>query len=133
MPINPAGPRVPDKAMTSTHHARRGLIAVSAYAAGMVVVTLVGLEVGARQLGYVPLTERLLGPSGPPEAEVRRYGRMMVKADYFGNCREYTVDNRTQQIVDKGIVPCDPAKEAEAKAKPTGGKFDAFRESFGRK
>ena len=133
MPINPVRARVPDKAMTSTHHARRGLLAVSAYAAGLVVVTLVGWEVGARQLGYVPLTERLLGPSGPPEAEVRRWGRMVVKADYFGNCREYTVDNRTQQIVDKGIVPCAPPKKEAEVARPTGGKFDSFRDAFGKK
>ncbi|MDC7785724.1 hypothetical protein PQJ75_06410 [Rhodoplanes sp. TEM] len=120
--------------MTRTHHARHGIAALVAYAVGLVVVALAGWEVGARQLGYVPLTTRVFGPSGPPEAEVRRWGRMLVKADYLGNCREYTVDNRTQQVIDKGIVPCEPPKETEsAKPKTTGGKFDSFRDAFGKK
>ncbi|RAI41002.1 hypothetical protein [Rhodoplanes roseus] len=117
--------------MLRTHHSNRGLAALLAYAAGVVVVTLVGYEIGARQLGYAPPSARLFAPPGPPEAEVRRYGRMLTKVDHLGNCREYEVDNRTQQIVDKGIVPCEPPR-ADTKPKPTGsGRFDAFRDAFG--
>ena len=112
----------------------RGLAALAAYVAGVVVVALGGWELGARQLGYEPLTARLFAPEGPSEAEVRRYGRMLVKADWQGNCREYTVDNRTQRVVDKGIVPCDPRKETAPQQKSGGGgAFDSFREAFGKK
>jgi hypothetical protein len=121
--------------MFKTHHANRGIAALAAYAAGVATVGLAGYEVGARQLGYVPPSERLaslFGPAPPPEAEVRRYGRMWVKIDSMGNCREFSVDNRTQQIVDKGIVTCDPARKQEIKEKTTS-RFDSFRDAFGGK
>jgi hypothetical protein len=119
--------------MSRIHHPNRGVAALTAYVVGVVVTATAGYEVGARQLGYVPPSTRvasLFGPPGPTEAEVRRYGRMTVKADYLGNCREYTVDNRTQQVVDKGIVRCEPERDA-ARAKPRGGAFDSFRDAFG--
>lgn len=121
--------------MLKIHHANRGIAALAAYVAGVVVITLVGYEVGARQLGYPPPSSQLtslFGPPAPPEAEVRRYGRMWVKTDNMGNCREFSVDNRTQQIVDKGIVTCDPARKDEIKEKTTS-RFDSFRGAFGRK
>ncbi|NVO14175.1 MAG: hypothetical protein HXX10_09080 [Rhodoplanes sp.] len=121
--------------MIKIHHANRGIVALAAYVAGVAAIALVGYEVGARQLGYSPPSEQLsalFGPAPPPEAEVRRYGRMWLKVDNMGNCREYTVDNRTQQMVDKGIVTCDPARKREIKEKTTS-RFDSFRDAFGGK
>jgi hypothetical protein len=117
------------------HQVNREIIALAAYAAAVVVIALVSYEIGARQFGYVPPSERLVtlfGPAPPPEAEVRRYGRLWLKVDEMGNCREYSVDNRTQQVVDRGIVTCDPTRKEEIKAKTTS-RFDSFRDAFGRK
>lgn len=115
--------------MTRLHHANRGVGALSAYVVALVVVSLGLYELGARPFGYTPLSARLLGPDGPPPAEVRRFGKMLVKTDEYNQCREYSVDNRTQQLVEKGVVPCDP--EREAKMKDAGRtKMDSFRDSF---
>jgi hypothetical protein len=65
------------------------------------------------------------GKVGSPEAD--RYGRVLVKTDASGDCHEYAVDNRTHQLVDKGIIVCDPEQKARYRAKT---KSEEISEAF---
>lgn len=118
--------------MIKVHHANRGVAVVLAIAAGLAALTLLLYEIGARHFGLHPPSARLLGEAEPPSEESRRHGRMWVKVDNMGNCREFSIDNRTQQMVDKGVVTCDPARKQEIKTNTTS-KFDSFRDAFGGK
>ncbi|EJW10077.1 hypothetical protein A33M_0535 [Rhodovulum sp. PH10] len=120
--------------MGKVEHRHRGIGAIAAYGAAIVAVTLVLQEMGAGPFGYTPLTTRLLGPSGPSPEELVRHGKLLLKVDENGNCREYGFDNKTQRLTDKGVVVCDPERAARIEeATASKSKLDSFREAFGKR
>lgn len=114
--------------MTKVHHTKLGVGALFAYAAIVVITAFLLYELGAGQLGYSSLASSLFStPPAPPEA-ARRYGKMLVKSDLYGNCRSYSLDNDTQQLVPAGTVVCDREQNARFGKRS---KADMFREAFG--
>lgn len=114
--------------MTKVHHNKLGVGAVVAYAAIVMVTACLLYELGAGQLGYSSLASSLFSaPAEQPES-ARRYGKMLVKSDLYGNCRSYSLDNATQQLVPAGTVVCDPAQNARFGKRS---KADIFLEAFG--
>jgi hypothetical protein len=114
--------------MTRLRHAKTGIGALIVYAALLVVTAFVLYELGSEPLGYSSLASRFLPPSEEQTAEARRFGKMRVRADQFGHCREYSVDNRTQELVQSGTVVCDREQYARTRQRT---KADVIREAFG--
>ena len=105
----------------ATTHSRIGFGALVTYA-GLVVATAIGLyALGAG-------SEILPSPFAGKEPDGARYGQVLVRSDDEGRCRKFSLDNRTHQLVDAGIVVCD--RDRHAKSRPRT-KADTFREAFG--
>lgn len=114
--------------MTKLRHNRVGIGALIAYAALVVATAFSLFELGSEQLGYSSLTGWFLPkPAAHPDAG-RRYGKMQIRSDYKGHCREYSLDNKTQELVSTGTVVCDQ-QQYERNRQRT--RADVFREAFG--
>ena len=102
----------------ATTRSRIGFSALVAYA-GLVVATSIGLYALGAGTNVLPSPFAGTGPDGA------RYGQVLVRSDDEGRCRKFSLDNRTQQLVDAGVVMCD----RRAKARPRT-KAETFREAF---
>jgi hypothetical protein len=114
--------------MTKVRHTKLGVGAVAAYAAIVVITACVLYELGSGHLGYSSLTSKLFSPPIEQSDSARRYGKMLVKSDQYGNCRSYSLDNDTQQLVPGGTVVCDREQNARFKQRS---RTDIFRQAFG--
>lgn len=93
--------------MARAQHSKIGVTALIAYT-GLTVATAVALfELGSTPLGYSSLSSRFVAAPVEDKAAAQRYGKMWVRSDHAGRCREYSLDNKTQQIVPSGTVVCD--------------------------
>ena len=107
--------------MFKVHNNRLGLSALAAYVGAVVVTAVFLYTLGA--------TSNLFqAPVEKTTAEKARYGKMWVKSDEQGHCREFALDNKTQELVDSGVVVCDRERSVRFRQRS---KADSFREAFG--
>lgn len=116
--------------MGKHHHTNHGFGAVAGFAGLMIAVGVLVYEVGAGSIGLTSLTDHVMTQHSDATRESLRQGKMLVKSDQFGNCREFGLDNRTQEVVNRGVVVCDRARQEEYKAQQRS-RFDGFRDAFG--
>jgi hypothetical protein len=117
--------------MKKIYHTNQGFGAVAGFAAVLILAGIVVYEFSAGPMGFPSLSHRVLNQGEPSTSEAVRHGKMLVKSDEFGNCREFGLDNRTQQVVNRGIVVCDRARQEEVKAMQKS-RFDSFKDAFSR-
>jgi hypothetical protein len=93
--------------MAKTQNSKIGIGALIAYALLTVLTAAALFEMGSEPLGYASLTSLFSSRTGEEQAARHRYGKMWIRAD-SGHCREYALDNETQQVVLSGLVACNP-------------------------
>jgi hypothetical protein len=98
--------------MAKTLRNKIGIGALIVYALLTALTTVVLFELGSKPLGYASLASLLPSRSAEDEAAKQRYGKMWIRADHLGHCREYALDNKTQRIVLSGMVVCNPEQYA---------------------
>lgn len=107
--------------MLRFHNNQLGLSALAAYVGAVVLTGAFLYTLGATSSLFEP-------PAEKTTAEKARYGKMWVKSDEQGHCREYALDNKTQELVESGVVVCDRERSARFRVRS---KADSFREAFG--
>jgi hypothetical protein len=109
--------------MAKIYHSRLGIGALAAYAS-LIVVTAIGLYALGAGTNVLP------SPFARSDAEQNRYGKLLVRSDDEGRCRAFALDNRTQELVERGTVVCDPERQRRARQFQRS-RADSFREAFG--
>lgn len=113
--------------MAKAMQTRTGLGALAIYAAIVVVAAFVFYEIGSGSFGYSSLTGALASASDERPAAAQRYGKILMRADIYGHCREFSIDNQTQQMVPTGTVVCD--REQKERFHPRS-RTEIIREAF---
>jgi hypothetical protein len=98
---------------------------------------LVALVVGGAAALLAQIDGLFTRPPAMPESEAQVYGGTIQLAASGANfCRRLSFDNRTGEMLDRGIGRCRPAGtplDASEERRPTGSNLDQIRDGFFRR